>query len=150
MITNNVTLAMLQAALQNAEAIAVKKSHAVGDVIMRFNNNNPALDFGGTWERTAQGRFPLGASSTGGGYLLGAEGGEAAHTLMVAEMPSHSHLQRYPQNENTGNYLTATSIWGYNRPLGISNDSTTSAGDNQPHNNMPPYVVFNFWKKIAD
>ena len=69
MITNSVTLAMLKAAMQNAENNAVKRSHAVGDVIMRFNNISPAQDFGGTWQRTAHGRFPLGSDveNAGGG-----------------------------------------------------------------------------------
>lgn len=63
MITNIVTPAMLQVAMQNT----IKKYHAVGDVIMRWNERDPALDYGGNWERTAQGRFPLG---TGGGAFI--------------------------------------------------------------------------------
>lgn len=72
MITNSATFAMLQVAMQNAETNVVKKIHVIGDVIMRFNDRDPALDFGGTWERTAKGRFPLGSDveNSGGNTRL--------------------------------------------------------------------------------
>lgn len=62
MITNQVTTAMLNTAAKNA----TKAAHAVGEVVMFANETDPAEKYGGTWERTAQGRFPIG---TGGGII---------------------------------------------------------------------------------
>ena len=59
--------------------------------------------YGGTsWSRI-EGRFLLGASSA---YAVNSIGGEAAHTLTTAEMPSHTHTNthRHDVSEKTVNY----------------------------------------------
>ena len=59
--------------------------------------------YGGTsWSRI-EGRFLLGASSD---YAVNSIGGEAAHTLTTAEMPSHTHTNthRHDVSEKTVNY----------------------------------------------
>ena len=51
-------------------------------------------------------------------------------------------------DEIVGKYRDAPSVdfAGTHSYSGFSLD----IGGDQPHNNMSPYVVFNFWKKIAD
>lgn len=61
--------------------------YPVGSIYMSVNSTNPGELFGGTWEQI-QGRFLLGQGS---GYSAGATGGEAEHTLSIAEMPKHGH-----------------------------------------------------------
>lgn len=61
--------------------------YPVGSIYMSVSSTNPSVLFGGTWTRL-EGRFLLGASST---YSAGQTGGEAQHTLLSSEMPSHSH-----------------------------------------------------------
>ena len=65
----------------------VLNAYPVGSIYMSVNSTNPGELFGGTWKQI-QGRFLLGQGS---GYSAGAMGGEASHTLTVAEMPSHYH-----------------------------------------------------------
>lgn len=77
-------------------------------------------------------------------------------------MPTHKHDVRTTVNQylSTGTDYTGAA-WKANH-FGIeghgsydaARDYQTLYGDNagnsQAHNNMPPYVVFNFWQKIAD
>ena len=101
----------------------------------------PAELVGGTWEQITD-TFLLAAGDT---YASGTTGGEATHTLTEGEMPSHRHLI-YMTHDGTTDY------WG---PEVVRQQSTMQssisgyAGGDQPHNNMPPYLAQNTWKRIA-
>ena len=118
---------------------------------MSVNAADPSNLFSGTsWEKL-EGRFLLGSSST---YTNGATGGEATHTLAYDEMPKHTHLM-YSGNgggdgtwePDGGSYLVdsvtdnKTTWWA---PLGMN-----YAGASAAHNNMPPYLVVNMWKRTS-
>ncbi len=83
-------------------------------------------------------RFVLGA---GGSYAVGATGGEAAHTLTVNEMPSHSHSGGASWSSA---HAGGTSSDG---PAFVNVGSTSSAGGGASHNNMPPYYALCFIMK---
>jgi microcystin-dependent protein len=83
-------------------------------------------------------RFVLGA---GNNYAAGATGGEATHTLTIAEMPSHTHS--LPQGDQNWGSRDGNSVWGGNWTA-----NTGSAGGNQPHNNMPPYYALCYIMKL--
>lgn len=61
--------------------------YPVGSIYMSANNTDPALLFGGTWQRIS-GKFLLSADSS---HAAGTTGGAASHTLTAAELPSHNH-----------------------------------------------------------
>lgn len=93
-----------------------------------------------------RGRFALGASED---YPFDSTGGEAEHTLTVEEMPNHNHSLILTTG-GSGSY-------GYILDSGTSTAETigstehiVSSGGSQPHNNMPPYYVLHFIKKIYD
>ena len=121
-------------------------AYPIGSIYLSVNNTSPASLFGGTWEKI-QDRFLL---ASGSSYSLGATGGEKEHTLTISEMPSHYH--------NTGatnhyNYATSGSNFyitssGYPVRDITTNGAGYTGGDN-PHNNMPPYLVVNVWKRIS-
>lgn len=116
--------------------------YPVGAVYISVNSTSPASLFGGTWESIG-GRFLLGADAT---YTAGSTGGEAAHTLTVNEMPSHSHKIYMSGIAGEG------AFWGPNdvTPQSMASaNSTDSNGGNQPHNNMPPYLAVNMWKRVS-
>lgn len=128
-----------------------------GWVLCDGNNGTPDL----------RNRFIVGAGST---YGVNSTGGEATHTLSVAEMPSHGHNASLSDSDIfLGIYGTefssSTSIsilqgetWpnmeqitlftsDYKQckkvPVYFSNPSisTSNTGSSQPHNNLPPYYA---------
>lgn len=124
--------------------------YPVGSIYMSVNNTDPSVLFGGTWEQIED-KFLLASGST---YAAGSTGGEATHTLSVDEMPSHGHtVMYYGSSGNVGS-------WGYNYTSGAgrgkwsgSTEPNTSGisleGGSQAHNNMPPYLSVNVWKRTA-
>lgn len=95
-----------------------------------------------------RGRVPI---HVGGSHTLGERGGETAHTLSVAELPFHSHVeQATTANADTpvatGNLL-ATVANTYTPPGNVTAmDPSTLApvGNNQPHLNMQPFLTLSF------
>lgn len=113
---------------------------------------------GGVWQKLTD-KFLVGAGDT---YALGADGGEAEHTLTVNEMPSHQHsyTPRYNWGATTKNVLKAGSTMvtaQTNAGTGYAsidtdidrNRATSAVGGGQPHNNLPPYKAVYFWQRIS-
>ena len=129
--------------------------YPVGSIYMSINSVNPSILFGGTWEQIS-GQFLLGAGEE---YPLGGTGGEKEHTLLASEMPSHSHSfgGNVPETQtgirNVGVAGSAGSA-GYYKVPGVPDNwypvtVAGSTGGNEPHNNMPPYLAVNIWKRIS-
>lgn len=118
-------------------------AHPVGSVMQVANGFDPNT-VRGTWERI-EGRFLLASS---GSYPRGSEGGEAAHTLTVSEMPRHRHnaYMGYGTTDS-GNDCLEYGRFSKNRNWGawlMGED-----GGDQPHNNMPPYIAVDTWRRVA-
>lgn len=116
--------------------------YPVGAVYISANSTSPASLFGGTWESIG-GRFLLGADST---YTAGSKGGEATHTLTIDEMPSHRHAIYMSDESSTGEFWGPNSVTAQSK---LKSNSTDTTGDNQPHNNMPPYLAVYMWKRVS-
>lgn len=101
-----------------------------GSIYMSVNNIDPSTFFGGTWEQIKD-VFLLSAGDT---YKAGATGGEAKHTLTVAEMPKETLTTPINVRVASG----TISAWDFSK-----------YGGGQAHNNMPPYLVIYVWKRIA-
>lgn len=122
-------------------------------------NQNQALfallgtTYGGNGQTTfalpnLQGRIPF---HMGGGFTIGQTGGETAHTLSQSELPTHNHVAN--ANSTLATQTTpAANFWAtQDHPAyAATTDSQMapgavgSAGGNQPHENMSPYLVLNF------
>ena len=103
---------------------AIGTAYGVGDGSTTFNVPNMAVS------------FPLGA---GVGHTLGTTGGEQTHTLTTPEIPSHSHLIGF-----SGSLLPAGGSGSGGSAVVSDSQYTGNTGGGGAHNNMPPYVVFNF------
>lgn len=82
-------------------------------------------------------------------YPLGSEGGESNHTLTLDEIPSHKHSVgldtfSYPVGSLSRNEPTV----GLNYTRSVSTISLGSTGKSEPHENMPPYVVYYAWERL--
>lgn len=131
-----------------SSAIDFNLIYPVGSIYLSTNSVNPNTLFGGTWEQIKD-RFLL---ASGDIYYNESIGGDASHILSINEMPNHKHYLMsgevggsilFPSYsgityDNTG----ATEKYGYAT-------ITTSTGGTQAHNNMPPYLAVNIWKRIS-
>jgi microcystin-dependent protein len=88
----------------------------------------------------------------GNGHTLGERGGEQAHTLSIAELPTHTHVLN--ATSNTGNTpLPANNVLAdspsqlYAAAANLTSltpGSVTNVGGSQAHLNMQPFLTLSF------
>ena len=133
----------------NADEL-LDKIYPIGSIYMSVNNVSPANFLGGIWD-SINDTFLL---ASGASYTAGDTGGEATHKLTIDEMPSHTHTMSAGTTDSTNHEHSTTnganvvSICPTLAELGY-NPLSNANGGNQSHNNMPPYLVVNIWKRIA-
>ena len=122
--------------------------YPVGSIYMSVNATSPANIIGGQWQQI-QGRFLLGSSN---GYPVLSTGGEEEHKITLNEMPSHSHPYT-PDQKYTNAYVGGAAYriaWADKRDDDPSTTQRTGLnGGSEPHNNMPPYLVVNIWRRVS-
>ena len=123
------------------------------------------------WEEIASGRGLIGAGTgtdtndESVSFTAGNTGGEYKHKLTVNELPEHAHAENIngkgnddwdnkfgsmvsrpnPGTGNTSGYsVDISSNWNTTGHPVMTNET----GENQAHNNMQPYLVVHFWKRI--
>ena len=130
----------------------LEKVYPIGSYFWSEKDTSPENIFGGRWKKI-EGKFLFASNSN---HYVGQTGGEESHRLTIDEMPNHSH-----------GYTKFTFKWaenrkdadtGYNKcPCNSCNDdkdsfytysTTSNCGGNNYHNNMPPYLTANCWKRI--
>lgn len=81
-------------------------------------------------------------------YPAGSTGGEATHKLTQGEMPKHNHPIYYPNDggPDEAAALGFPEVGSKNTWWAVS-CLTGAAGDNEAHNNMPPYLSVYIWKR---
>ena len=127
--------------------------YPVGSIFMTVNNTNPGSYIENTvWEPWGQGRVVIGVDSNDADFNKALiTGGEKKHTLTVAEMPAHGHYYT-PNRQFVPKSNGAASVQGGNSYADIVRSSggmsgTDETGDNQPHNNLPPYITCYMWRR---
>lgn len=93
-----------------------------------------------------KGRIPVGYDMENVNFLtLGGSGGEETHTLTINEMPIHDHTMNPPIYKTTYNYVGGSNgDVSYADYSGLGQISIDSAGGDQPHNNLQPYLTMNY------
>jgi len=95
-----------------------------------------------------QSRVPI---HMGSGHTLGERGGEAAHTISIAELPTHTHVLNATNtngaiNNPNNNYIGAVNNM-YSPSGGLvafDPSSVTNVGGSQAHLNMQPFLTLTF------
>jgi microcystin-dependent protein len=89
----------------------------------------------------------------GSGHTLGEQGGEPAHTLSIAELPTHTHVLSGTSNTGTqlipaGNLLAATASQMYHGAdaglAAMAPGTVANVGGSQAHLNMQPFLTLSF------
>jgi microcystin-dependent protein len=89
----------------------------------------------------------------GNGFALAARGGEPAHTLSIAEIPTHTHTlngsssdgtQPVPAGALLARAAPANPYHAPNQLQPMNAASITNIGGSQPHTNMQPYLALTF------
>ncbi|EFS97096.1 hypothetical protein HMPREF1977_1586 [Capnocytophaga ochracea F0287] len=128
----------------------VKKTVPLGLVAIWGKPANIPLPEGWREYEPLRGRMAVGQDIADNDLgVIGRTGGEKMHRLTIAEMPHHNHQQGSESLYNSyggGTYVGKRS-WEYDDGTTYntySGQNTSSVGDDQPHNNMPPYRVIRF------
>ena len=132
--------------------------YPVGSIYLSVNNVDPSTLFGGTWVQIKD-KFLLSAGDT---YTGGATGGEATVTLTEPQLPNVSGSWVIHGQENGTEFwqangkATGSTISGSYKTIIETRTGANSLGspgfsfgNNQAHNNMPPYLVVYMWKRTA-
>lgn len=122
----------------------------IGQIIIKSDNEDYSDWLGFSWERTAVGKVLVGLDTTDTDFnAIGKIGGEKTHILTVDEMPSHTHgvPQAHPYNKDATEHYTLVRQ-SFNQ-ITEYNVDTSATGGGEAHNNMPPYQVVAYWKRIA-
>ena len=105
---------------------------------------DPNVTWGGTWVEDSAGRVTV-SKDTGTFTTVGGTGGEETHTLIVNEMPNHSHGIGGGSTFGT----TGSAEWYlYTNSMNVTRYSS-AVGGGQAHNNLQPYVVVRRWHRTA-
>jgi len=143
--------------------------YPVGSKYTNFSDGtNPATLLGfGTWERIAKGKVVVGVDSTDTDFNTAEKtGGEKTHTLTDAEMPSHNHSGTTGNDSHTHTVTDKYYVYGINAGPGGGDDfgynsatrttsenthnhSISTAGSDNAHNNLQPYITAYIWKRTA-
>lgn len=129
--------------------------YPIGSIYLSLESDfNPNDSIGGVWIKLKN-RFLIGT----GKMSIGEVGGEEEHLLTISEMPKHKHAQE-KHSHSMGDMWSSGS--GSEEAYTMANKRKTKIrytnpeqpsidfeGGNQAHNNMPPYLAVNMWRRIG-
>jgi len=129
----------------------LEKVYPIESYYWSSNNKSPSEIFGGSWTKI-NGRFLFASDSN---HYVGETGGEERVTLKINEIPSHSHnYDRFNYDQTHGGNSIPGTTEGYFPFVKKDYDyyrsnSTSSTGGGCSHNNMPPFLTANCWKRTG-
>src|SRR4051794_37440822 len=108
--------------LCNGQLLPIAQNQALFSILGTTYGGNGRTDFA---LPNLQGRCP---NHVGNGFARGQTGGETSHTLLVSEMPAHTHgVLAYSANANAA--VTANNTWAPVHGSNIFGDAPDSAMD---------------------
>jgi microcystin-dependent protein len=136
-------------ALCNGQLLPINQNQALFSLLGTTYGGDGRVTFG---LPDLQGRTPM---HMGNGHALGERGGEQAHTLSIAEIPTHTHTASATSNvavntSNPGNAsLLAQSsgqfLYGAaSNLIAMATNALSTTGGSQAHLNMQPFLTINF------
>lgn len=125
--------------------------YPVGQIVIKGDNADYSNWLGFAWERTAVGKVLVGIDSTDTDFnTIGKTGGEKTHKLTPPEMPNHTHALKTGAKTATWAEPNYAISYQYQAASTInSTEGMESSGSSQAHNNLQPYQVVAYWKRIS-
>ncbi len=153
-------LSLIGTVVQTTTASFVNVVYPINCVIYTAYNINPTTYIPNTsWQQVAQGLFIAGVGSgvdkNGNGFTVGEanaasnfNAGEYKHVLTVSELASHTHT--FQPREGTNALVAGTFVESAPGPgARLSPITSSSTGNSQSHNNIPPVYGLYVWKRIS-
>lgn len=134
-------------ALANGQLLPINQNQALFSLLGTTFGGDGRVNFA---LPDLRGRAPI---HVGSGHTLGERGGEQAHTLSIAELPTHTHVLNGTSSNATQPIPTANLLSRqapanpYVAPssLAAMNASTVAnTGGSQAHLNMQPFLALSF------
>jgi microcystin-dependent protein len=139
-------------ALCDGQLLSIQQNQALFSLLGTTYGGNGTTTFALPDLRGRAAVHAAGASSVS----LGAVGGAENVTLTAGHLPQHSHAAQASSADASvvspaGAYWaeTAEAAYGTDATGVMSNTAISSSGGNQPHPNMPPYLVANYVIALA-
>ncbi len=133
-------------ALCNGQLLPINQNQALFSLLGTTYGGDGRVNFG---LPNLQGRVPIHA---GGGFNLGEVGGEESHTVVVNEIPAHTHA--WDGSQNAANKTSPLGNWVATSPGDVYTASQSlvpltpvtvpAIGGSQPHINQQPYLTISF------
>jgi microcystin-dependent protein len=133
-------------ALCNGQLLAISQNQALFSILGTNYGGDGRVSFG---LPNLQGRSPI---HTGAAFNLGAFAGEQSHTLVLGEIPLHTHLvgvsSANADASSPAGAIEASAVTTNFAPPGsavaLDPNAFSAAGGGQAHENMSPYLVVSF------
>jgi len=132
-------------ALCNGQLLPINQNQALFSLLGTTYGGDGRVNFG---LPNLQGRTPM---HMGSGHVLGELGGEQAHTLSIAEIPTHVHVANATQTAGnspipTSNYLGSAdnAYVGAQTLTSLLPATVGVVGESQAHLNMQPFLCLSF------
>jgi len=135
-------------ALCNGQLLPINQNQALFSLLGTTYGGNGQTNFA---LPNLQGNVPI---HVGQGFNLGNKGGEQAHTLSIAEMPTHIHdanattavaTTNIPINTSVLAQSTSSQLYtGASNLVAMAPNSLGNAGGSQAHQNMQPFLTLSF------
>jgi microcystin-dependent protein len=134
-------------ALCDGQLLPINQNQALFSLLGTTYGGDGRVNFG---LPDLRGRVPM---HMGGGHTLGERAGEQAHTLTIAELPTHVHVLGASSADGTaiipGNALLAKAAPANPyapaaNQVAMSSAAVANTGGSQAHLNMQPYLTLIF------
>jgi microcystin-dependent protein len=134
-------------AMCNGQLLPINQNQALFSLLGTTYGGDGRVNFGLPDLRS---RVPI---HMGSGFTLGERGGEQAHTISIAELPTHTHFLNGTSTNGTaqipaGNLMAPTPSQAYhaadNALVAFNPQAVSTVGGSQAHLNMQPFLALTF------